>query len=83
MKAGFMLASVRVTYVVLVYAHLDHDPGNSAPSNLKALCQRCHMIHDAAEHRWQRWCNVFRLRQSPISTRILASRANASPAARD
>jgi hypothetical protein len=59
MRAGFALASVRVTYVVLACAHLDHDPGNSASSNLKALCQRCHMIHDAAEHRWQ---NVFRLR---------------------
>ncbi len=62
MKAGLVLASVRVTYVVLACAHLDHDPGNSASSNLKALCQRCHMIHDAAEHRWQRWWNVFRLR---------------------
>jgi len=62
MKAGFTLASVRMTYVVLACAHLDHDPGNSAPGNLRALCQRCHMIHDAAEHRWQRWWNVFRLR---------------------
>ena len=62
MKAGFVLTSIRVTYVVLACAHLDHDPGNSASTNLKALCQRCHMIHDAAEHRWQRWWNVFRLR---------------------
>lgn len=61
-KGGFTLASVRVTYVVLACAHLDHDPSNSAPANLKALCQRCHMIHDAAEHRWQRWWNAFRLR---------------------
>ena len=53
MKAGFVLASIRVTYVVLACAHLDHDPGNNASSNLKALCQRCHMIHDAAEHRWR------------------------------
>jgi len=61
-KGGFALGSVRTTYVVLACAHLDHDPGNSVPSNLKALCQRCHIIHDAAEHRWQRWWNVFRLR---------------------
>jgi len=27
MKAGFVLASVRVAYVVLACAHLDHDPG--------------------------------------------------------
>ena len=44
----------RSTRVVLAAAHLDHDPGNSAPRNLKALCQRCHMIHDREEHRRQR-----------------------------
>ncbi|RYD24470.1 MAG: hypothetical protein EOP89_11380 [Lysobacteraceae bacterium] len=59
---GFILASVRTTYVVLACAHLDHDPGNNQPANLAALCQRCHMLHDAAEHRWQRWWNAFRLR---------------------
>lgn len=53
------LLGVRMTYVVLACAHLDHDPGNNAPANLAALCQRCHMLHDAAEHRWQRWWNVF------------------------
>ena len=57
-----MLPHVRLTYVVLACAHLDHDPGNSAPANLAALCQRCHMLNDAAEHRWQRWWNAFRLR---------------------
>ena len=61
-KGGFVLASVRMTFVVLACAHLDHDPGNNAPANLKALCQRCHMLHDAAEHRWQRWWNLFRVR---------------------
>lgn len=58
----FALDVVRITYVVLACAHLDHDPSNSAPRNLAALCQRCHMIHDAEEHRWQRWWNAFRLR---------------------
>ncbi|RYD18284.1 MAG: hypothetical protein EOP89_17400 [Lysobacteraceae bacterium] len=58
----FMLAGVRTTYVVLACAHLDHDPGNNVTGNLAALCQRCHMLHDAAEHRWQRWWNAFRHR---------------------
>jgi len=62
LKGDSVLASVRTTYVVLACAHLDHDPGNSMPGNLAALCQRCHMLHDAAEHRWRRWWNVFRLR---------------------
>ncbi len=61
-RAGFTLAGVRTTYVVLACAHLDHDPGNNAHANLAALCQRCHMRHDAAEHRWQRWWNGFRYR---------------------
>jgi len=37
--------------VVLATAHLDHDPGNNRSSNLKALCQRCHLRHDRKEHR--------------------------------
>lgn len=56
------IAAVRTTYVVLACAHLDHDPGHNSPANLAALCQRCHMLHDAAEHRWQRWWNSFRRR---------------------
>lgn len=36
--------------VFLAAAHLDHNPGNSAPENLKALCQRCHLNHDRREH---------------------------------
>jgi len=61
-KGGVSLATIRTTKVVLACAHLDHDPGNSTPGNLKALCQRCHIINDAAEHRWQRWWNRFRRR---------------------
>ena len=52
----------RVTRVVLASDHLNHDPGDNRPRNLAALCQRCHMIHDAAEHRRRRWLNRFRLK---------------------
>jgi hypothetical protein len=51
-----------VTRVVLASAHLDHDPGNSRSRNLAALCQRCHMLHDGAEHRRRWWSKVVRLR---------------------
>ena len=40
----------RSTRVVLATAHLDHDPFNNVPENLAALCQRCHILHDKAEH---------------------------------
>ena len=46
---------VRMTKVVLAAAHLDHDPSNNVPANLKALCQRCHMLNDRDEHRRRRW----------------------------
>lgn len=36
--------------VILTVAHLDHDPGNNEPDNLRALCQRCHLTHDAQIH---------------------------------
>ena len=33
--------------IVLTIAHLDHDPTNNEPDNLRALCQRCHNTYDA------------------------------------
>ncbi len=36
--------------VVLTVAHLDHDVTNNDDGNLKALCQRCHLTHDAKVH---------------------------------
>ena len=38
------------TRVFLSTCHLDHDPYNNVPENLAALCQRCHILHDKAEH---------------------------------
>ncbi|MBV7326832.1 hypothetical protein KFU94_00945 [Chloroflexi bacterium TSY] len=32
--------------VVLTTAHLDHNPSNNAPENLRSLCQRCHNHFD-------------------------------------
>jgi len=48
------------TKVFLAAAHLDHDPGNNRPRNLRAFCQRCHMLHDRQEHRRRRWL-TFRM----------------------
>lgn len=55
-------STVRLTQVYIACAHLNHDPTDNAPRNLAALCQRCHMTHDAAEHRRRRWFNAFRRR---------------------
>lgn len=37
--------------IVLTIAHMDHTPENCDPSNLKALCQSCHLKYDAEHHR--------------------------------
>eukprot|EP01037_Dinobryon_pediforme_P017091 gene17091-17281_t len=49
---------IRTTRVVLATAHLDHDPTNNRQKNLKALCQRCHILHDQLEHRRRRWLTM-------------------------
>lgn len=36
--------------VVLTVAHLDHQPENCAPENLRAMCQRCHLNYDREHH---------------------------------
>lgn len=36
--------------IVLTVAHLDHDMTNNDESNLAALCQQCHLRHDAQQH---------------------------------
>ncbi len=55
--------AIKTTKVVLAAAHLDHDPGNNRPRNLKAFCQRCHMLHDRAEHQRRRSL-TFRMRKA-------------------
>ena len=36
--------------IVLTISHTDHVIENCDPSNLRALCQRCHLRHDAPLH---------------------------------
>jgi len=50
----------RKTRVVLAAAHLDSDPSNNRLTNLRALCQRCHMLHDRPHHLAQRWITYRR-----------------------
>jgi glyoxylase-like metal-dependent hydrolase (beta-lactamase superfamily II) len=44
------LEGVRLTRIVLTIAHLDHTPENNDAANLRALCQRCHLLHDRGQH---------------------------------
>lgn len=57
-ETGEHIASVRMSEyqvknmvtIVLTIAHLDHQPENCDPANLRALCQMHHLRHDAAHH---------------------------------
>ncbi len=40
----------KIRLVVLTVAHLDGSTDHSDPANLRALCQRCHLRHDAKQH---------------------------------
>ncbi len=40
----------RLVRIVLTVAHLDGSTDHSDPANLRALCQRCHLRHDARQH---------------------------------
>lgn len=39
-----------VARIVLTIAHLNHQPEDCRPENLKALCQRCHLRLDGNLH---------------------------------
>ena len=34
----------------LTVAHLDHNPANCSPDNLRAMCAPCHLRYDAKHH---------------------------------
>lgn len=53
--------------VILTVAHLDHTPENVAPSNLAALCQRCHNRYDATT----RAAGLQQRRRRPLAVRDL------------
>jgi 5-methylcytosine-specific restriction endonuclease McrA len=41
---------ITFSMVVLTIAHIDQNPRNNDPVNLAALCQKCHLTHDAKQH---------------------------------
>jgi len=46
MSRGSEFIGKPLVKVVLTVAHLDHQPENCAPENLRAWCQRCHNRYD-------------------------------------
>lgn len=50
----------------LTVAHLDQDPQNNQPNNLRALCSTCHLQHDS-HHRMG---NKYRKREYLGQTKL-------------
>lgn len=42
--------NLKLLQIVLTISHTDHDPTNNDPTNLRALCQRDHLLHDKHLH---------------------------------
>lgn len=42
--------SERGTIIILTVAHLNHTPEDCTDSNLKAMCQACHLSYDREHH---------------------------------
>ena len=61
--------------VVLTVAHLDHDETNHDRTNLRALCQKCHLTYDAKHHA----ANAARTRRSKMAQSDLVDVAEARP----
>jgi hypothetical protein len=36
----------KIIKIILTVAHLDHNPSNCDPANLRCLCQKCHNTYD-------------------------------------
>lgn len=49
-RPPFWFGARRIIEIVITVAHLDHQPENCDPSNLRAWCQRCHLRYDAKHH---------------------------------
>lgn len=49
-----MLDGEKIIRIILTIAHLDHNPQNNNPENLRALCQKCHLNYDIEHHKQTR-----------------------------
>jgi 5-methylcytosine-specific restriction endonuclease McrA len=61
--------------VVLTVAHLDHTPEHCEPTNLKAMCQRCHLTYDAEHHKR----TAYATRKAAARTEDLFTASQAAP----
>jgi len=49
-NGSFRTTGTKTVRIVCTTAHLDHQPENCDDSNLRFLCQRCHLRYDHQHH---------------------------------
>lgn len=59
-QARILDKDIKAIKIVLTISHQDHDIKNNEDSNLKALCQKCHLNYDKEHHRLTRQKNKYR-----------------------
>ncbi len=57
--------------IVLTVSHTNHDTTDNRLSNLKALCQRCHLMHDKELHKANRKIKVSQNLPPPYSSLVM------------
>lgn len=57
--------------IILTISHTNHDTLDNRLSNLKALCQRCHLAHDKAYHKIMRNAKATTSLPPPFSSLLL------------
>jgi hypothetical protein len=74
-KSGFSWQSIYkkfgYTKIVLTIAHIDHDHNNNSFHNLAALCQKCHLGHDAKQHQSNRKYGRYHNRKHQHQLRLI------------
>ena len=67
LSRGSEFPDERHTLICLTTAHVDHDLSHNDDDNLRALCQKCHLRHDAQDNaRRRKYGRVFIARSEQI-----------------
>jgi hypothetical protein len=71
MRAWCATNKQKVFKIILTISHTNHDTTDNRLSNLKALCQKCHLQHDKGYHTIMRQAKLNKTLPPPFSSLLL------------